>query len=61
MGETPATILAIVARATEGGLSERKATKLLKQAESQGLVHRWKFGATHPVQLATISQPEALS
>lgn len=61
VGETPATILAIVQRATEGGLSERKATKLLKQAESQGLIHRWKFGATHPVQLATIPQPEAPS
>lgn len=58
VGPTPATILALTQAAMDTGLSERKATKLLKQAESQGLIHRWKFGATHPVQLATIPQPE---
>jgi hypothetical protein len=58
VGPTPATILALTQAAMDAGLSERKATKLLKQAESQGLIHRWKFGATHPVQLATIPQPE---
>jgi hypothetical protein len=55
----PATILALTQRATDAGLSERKATKLLKQAELQGFVHRWKFGATQPVQLATLPQPES--
>jgi hypothetical protein len=55
---TPATILALTQAAIDAGLSERKATKLLKQAESQGLIHRWRFGATHPVQLATIPQSE---
>ena len=58
VGPTPATILALTQAAMDAGLSERKATKLLKQAESQGLIHRWKFGATHPVQLATNPQPE---
>lgn len=55
---TPATILTLVQAATDAGLSERKATKLLKQAESKGLIHRWRFGATQPVQLATTPQPE---
>jgi hypothetical protein len=58
VGSTPATILALTQAAMDAGLSERKATKLLKQAESQGLIHRWKFGATHPVQFATEPQPE---
>jgi hypothetical protein len=58
VGPTPATILALTQAAMDAGLSERKATKLLKQAEAQGLIHRWKFGATHPVRLATIPQPE---
>jgi len=59
VGETPATILAIIERAKDAGLSERKATRLLKQAERNGLVYRWRFGATRPVQLATIPQPES--
>lgn len=57
--DTPATILEIVETAKAAGLSERKATRLLKQAERDGLIFRWRFGATHPVQLATIPQPEA--
>jgi hypothetical protein len=36
---TPATILAVTQAAIDAGLSERKSTKLLKQAESQGLIH----------------------
>ena len=57
--DEPATILAITQAAMDAGLSERKATKLLKQAESEGLIYRWRFGATHPVQLATIPQPKS--
>jgi hypothetical protein len=60
VSETPATILAVIQAATGVGLSERKANKLLKLAEGQGLIHRWRFGATQPVQLATIPQPEAV-
>lgn len=59
VGATPATILAVIERAKDAGLSERKATRLLKQAERNGLVYRWRFGVTHPVQLATIPQPES--
>lgn len=55
---TPATILALTQAATDAGLSERKATKLLKQAEAEGLIYRWRFGATQPVQFATVPQPE---
>lgn len=58
VSETPATILDLTGVAMEAGLSERKAGKLLKQAESKGLIYRWRFGATHPVKLATIPQPE---
>ncbi|MBM79399.1 MAG: hypothetical protein CMJ78_02240, partial [Planctomycetaceae bacterium] len=60
VNETPATILAIVEIARADGLSERKAKQLLKLAEAEGMIHRWKFGSTHPVQLATIPQPESL-
>lgn len=58
VGSTPATILTLIQAATDAGLSERKATKLLKQAEAQGLIYRWRFGATQPVQFATEPQPE---
>jgi hypothetical protein len=56
--ETPAQIMAIVQLATDAGLSEGRAKKLLKQAEAQGLIYRWRFGAAHPVQFATQPQPE---
>jgi hypothetical protein len=52
----PAAMLAIVQNATGAGLSERKATKLLKQAEAQGLIYRWRYGANQPVQFATCPQ-----
>jgi len=50
-------MVAIVRAATSAGLSERKAGRLLKQAESQGMVHRWRFGANQPVRFATVAQP----
>jgi hypothetical protein len=56
VGPTPATTLAIIQAAETLGLSERKATKLLKQAEADGLVHRWRFGSTVPVQFSTNPQ-----
>jgi hypothetical protein len=52
----PAAMLAIVQSAMGAGLSERKATKLLKQAEAQGLIYRWRYGANQPVQFATCPQ-----
>ena len=55
---TPATMTAIIQAASGAGLSERKATKLLKQAEANGVVHRWRFGANRPVQFSTTPQEE---
>lgn len=54
----PATMTGIVLAASGAGLSERKATKLLKQAEVNGDVYRWRFGANRPVQFATTPQAE---
>jgi hypothetical protein len=54
----PAVTLAIIARATKAGVPEGQAKKLLKLAEAGGLVHRWKFGASQPVQFANRPQPE---
>jgi hypothetical protein len=59
LSETPQTFAALKKAAMASDLSERKATKLLKEAEAEGLIHRWRFGATQPVQLATVPQPEA--
>lgn len=58
VGEAPAATSAIVQLGVDAGLSARKATKLLKLAEAQGLIHRWRFGPNHPVQYATCPQPE---
>jgi len=57
----PAVTLAIIARATKAGVPEGQAKKLLKLAEAGGLVHRWKFGASQPVQFANQPQPEERS
>jgi hypothetical protein len=57
----PAVTLAIIARATKAGVPEGQAKKLLKLAEADGLVHRWKFGASQPVQFANRPQPEEQS
>jgi hypothetical protein len=58
VSQEPIKMLAIMQAAMDAGLSERKANRLLKQAEEDGLVHRWRFGANHPVQYATTPQPE---
>ncbi len=57
VSDTPALIMRIIQMATDAGLSEGRAKKLLKQTEAQGLIHRWRFGANHPVQFATQPQP----
>jgi hypothetical protein len=57
VSETPAPMVAIVRVATSAGLSERMAGRLLKQAESQAMIHRWRFGANQPVRFATVAQP----
>lgn len=56
IGATPAAMFVIVQAAMKAGLSERKATKLLKQAEAEGTIYRWRFGANQPVQFATTPQ-----
>lgn len=58
VGQEPLKMLAIVQAAMDAGLSERKANRLLKQAESDGHVYRWRFGANHPVLYATVPQPD---
>jgi len=55
--DEPAEIMKLIQAATAAGISDRKARILLKQAEAEGLIHRWHFGATHPVKLATRPQP----
>lgn len=58
VSQTPKTIAAIIRAAIAEDLSERKATKLFKEAQAEGLIYRWRFGATQPIQIATIPQPE---
>ena len=55
--EDPGDRTEIVAQAQMVGMSQRKATELIRQAESQGLIYRWTFGANRPVKFATIEQP----
>lgn len=59
--DDPTLKLALFENATTAGLSERKATKLLKQAEAQGLVHRWKYGSNEPIRFSRIPQPTTAS
>jgi hypothetical protein len=61
VGETPVAATALVQAAMDAGLSGRKANRLLKQAEAEGLVHRWRFGANHPLQYATVPPPKTPS
>lgn len=58
VSQTPKTIAAIIRAAIAEDLSERKATKLFKEAQAEGLIYRWRFGATQPIQIATVPQPE---
>lgn len=57
VGAAPVATAAILQAATDAGLSERRATKLLKQAESEGLIHRWRCGANQPARFATAPPP----
>lgn len=58
VGDEPAVTLRIIQRAKKANVPEGQAKKLLKMAEADGLVHRWRFGANQPVQFATRPQPE---
>jgi hypothetical protein len=54
----PATKLAIEQAALKVIPSERRVAKLMKLAEHQGLIHRWKFAANQPSLYATVPQPK---
>ncbi|MCC6909992.1 MAG: AAA family ATPase [Phycisphaerales bacterium] len=43
------------------GLSVRMAERLVKEAETSGLIHRWSVGRAHKVCYATVPQPEGSS
>jgi hypothetical protein len=58
VSDQPATRLAIEQAATKVIGSERQVNKLLKLAEQQGLIHRWKFAANQPSLYATKPQPK---
>jgi hypothetical protein len=54
----PQGIDAIYDPAGKEGLSKRKAKELLRQAQDDGTVHRWKYGSNKPFKFATTPQPE---
>lgn len=58
VSETPQQTVSIIAAAKAASLSERKATTLLKQAEAEGLVHRWRIAPNRPVEYSTQPQPD---
>ena len=49
----------ILHEANAAGLSDWKAERLLRRAESSGLIHRWTVGRNRPSSYARIPQPEA--
>lgn len=59
VSEAPQQTVSIIAAAKAASLSERKATKLLKQAEADGLVHRWRIAPNRPVEFSTQPPPES--
>jgi len=59
--DEPALKSQITKKAKEQGLSARKASRLLRDAEEAELVFRWKFGVTKPVRFATEAQPTGSS
>ena len=58
--EIPIPKVALVETATTAGLSERKANKLLRQAEQSGLIHRWKYGSNLPIRFAKVPRDSDL-
>ena len=58
VSEQPVAKAILVNQANEAGMSLRKAGLLIEQAEAEGLIHRWRFGANQPVKFATQPQPE---
>jgi hypothetical protein len=58
-GEQPKPIALIVAEACEAGLSSRKASELVKQADALGKLHRWQQEDGRALVYATVPQPES--
>jgi hypothetical protein len=56
VADQPETKQAIIVLARAEGLSERKASDLLRRAEEAGQVHRWIEGRNKPQRFATVSQ-----
>jgi hypothetical protein len=54
----PKPRLLIVSEAVAAGISEHRATQLLKHAEALGQVHRWNVGLNLPVRFAVRPQPD---
>lgn len=54
--DEPVVTPRVIERAKQAGVSENQAKKLLKLAEADGLIHRWKFGASQPVRFANKPQ-----
>jgi hypothetical protein len=54
----PKSAATIVAKAKKSKLSGRMSQRLLEEAESVGIVHRWKFASNEKHQFATTVQPD---
>ncbi len=57
VSDEPTTMKAIMAAARETGITQRMARDMIQLTESDGLIHRWSFGANRPVKFATVPQP----
>ena len=60
IGAEPKARAAIEDVAIRSGMSANGVKKLLARAESRGLIFRWVFGSSKPVQYATVEQAKLL-
>ncbi|TWT71521.1 AAA family ATPase [Crateriforma conspicua] len=58
LDDEPKTADDILAKAKTGKLSGRRAQRLLGQAETAGIAHRWKFASNEKHKFATKPQPK---
>lgn len=57
--ETPQSEAALIDAALEAGLSEHKATKLLRRAVERGFVHRWARDGERGIGYASLLPPQS--
>lgn len=57
--DEPQSMQVILSTAATAGLSDRRARKLLQEAEARGYVHRWTYGSNRPVEFVTRSRDES--